>query len=128
VDSSNVPLVLVVEDDSQLRQLYRTALRAGGYAVVAVGDGVDALRQIEQRVPAAVVLDLGLPFLGGHDLHRELLAHSDTRKIPVVVVTGDTRSIDASAFACVLRKPINPDELLAAVRDCLRKHRPGAAS
>src|SRR4051794_17475935 len=58
-------VVLVVEDDQQTREMYRAALMAAGFVVVAVEDGLDALRVLEQRRPSAVVLDLGLPRLAG---------------------------------------------------------------
>jgi DNA-binding response OmpR family regulator len=113
--------VLVVEDDPQTRELYRSWLRSGGYAVVAVPDGIDALRFAETTVPAAVVLDFGLPRLHGRDVHREMAAHGLTEQVPIIVVTGESGKIDEHDFACVLRKPINSDELLAAVENCLRK-------
>ena len=114
--------VLVVEDDPQLRDLYRLALRAAGYVVIAVEDGTDALRQIDQALPALVVLDLGLPRLDGRDVHRELKARSHTRDIPVVVVSGTNISdAEAKDFACILRKPCDADRLVAAVDQCIRR-------
>jgi DNA-binding response OmpR family regulator len=114
--------VLVVEDDPQLRELYRIALRSAGYVVIAVEDGVDALRQIDQAVPAVVVLDLGLPRVHGRDVHRELKAHPETRGVPIVVITGtDVNAADASEFACILRKPCDADRLIEAVQQCLRR-------
>jgi DNA-binding response OmpR family regulator len=113
-------LVLVVEDDEDLRQLYRTALTGAGFAVVSVSDGIDALQYIEQQRPNVVVLDLGLPRLHGEDVYAELTAQGLAGKIPVVVVTGGTRNLDTARYSCVLRKPIDPEELVAAVRACLR--------
>ena len=114
--------VLVVEDDPMLRELYRSALRAAGYAVVAVGDGVDALRRVEDKPPDAVVLDLGLPRLNGRDVQRELKSAPDTKNIPIVVVSGsDTSDLDPRDFACVLSKPISADSLIVAVESCLRR-------
>jgi two-component system, OmpR family, response regulator MprA len=116
--------VLVVEDDRAVRELYRNALVGAGYAVVPVEDGIDALRAIERGVPHAVVLDLGLPRLGGRDLQRELLSHAETSQVPIVVVTGsDVSDLNPSEFACVLRKPINVEELVLAVDRCLRQPR-----
>ena len=66
-------VVLVVEDDRQARELFKTALRAEGYNVVAVGDGVDALTYLDTHTPAAVVLDLGLPRLHGRDVLLEMI-------------------------------------------------------
>jgi CheY-like chemotaxis protein len=113
--------VLVVEDDAPLRELYRSALRAAGYAVVAVEDGVDALRRVERGRPEAVILDLGLPRLSGRDVQRELKSSPDTQHIPIVVVSGtDTSDLNPEDFACVLNKPISAEALILAVQHCLR--------
>ena len=118
--------VLVVEDDPAVRVLYRHALMAAGYAVVAVEDGIDALRAIERRVPDAVILDLGLPRLGGRDVQHELMSHAETSRVPIVVVTGmDVSDLNSADFACVLRKPIDPEQLVLAVDNCLRQARRG---
>ena len=99
------------------------ALRAAGHVVVAVEDGTDALRQIEQAVPALVVLDLALPRLGGHDVYRELKARPDTRDIPIVVVTAmeltpEERLRLNGAVEQVLQKgAYSREELLQQVRD-----------
>lgn len=115
--------MLVVEDDAQLRELYRMALRAAGYAVVAVDDGLDALEFADQTIPAAVVLDLGLPRVGGRDVQQELAAHEATRHVPIILVTGQSGDVHEGDYACVLRKPIRPDQLVEAVENCLRAHR-----
>jgi DNA-binding response OmpR family regulator len=119
--------ILIVEDDADLRALYRAALMGAGYAVVTVEDGVNALRHLEMgHVPDLVLLDLELPRLRGHDLHRELQAHSLTQDIPVVVVTGtDTADLDPAAFACVLQKPVDVEQIVAAVENCLKRGRRG---
>ncbi len=113
--------VLVVEDDPELRELYRSTLTSAGYPVVAVEDGLDALRRIfTGEIPRAVVLDMALPRLGGRGVHQELASHPATRHIPIVVVSGtDTRDLDPDDFACMLRKPIAPQELLEALESCL---------
>ena len=114
-------VILVVEDDPELRTLYRTTLRSAGYAVFAVDDGLDALEYVEQTVPAAVVLDLGLPRLHGLDVQRELAAQPHTQHIPIVVVTGESGKLNERDFSCVLRKPIQPDALVSAIENCLSK-------
>jgi DNA-binding response OmpR family regulator len=114
--------VLVVEDDADLRELYRAALRAAGYRVVAVDDGIPALRNVEASRPSAVVLDLGLPRLGGRDVQRELRSHPDTHDVPIVIVSGDDVSdLNPNDVGCVLRKPISSERLILAVQDCLRR-------
>jgi len=114
--------VLVVEDDSSLRDLYRTALMVAGYVVVAVEDGIDALRRLETVQPSLVVLDMALPRLGGREVQKELRSRPDTDQIPILVVSGtDTRDLHPREFDRVLRKPISMDMLLDAVHDCLRR-------
>jgi two-component system cell cycle response regulator DivK len=115
--------ILVVEDDPVARELYRVALMAGGYAVIAVRDGVDALRVMEQHQPAAVVLDLGLPGVSGADVAQEMFAQPTLKAVPIIIVTGDATGIDPTRFACVLHKPIDPIELIDAVTKCLSLHR-----
>ena len=116
--------ILVVEDDANLRNLYRTALTSAGYAVVAVEDGIDALRRVSSKAPQAVVLDLALPRMDGRDVSRELRARPDTRDIPIVVVSGtDMRDLNPEDFACLLHKPIHPEALVYAVERCLRRAR-----
>src|SRR5687767_14300582 len=94
-------VVLVVEDDPTLRDLYRSALSSSGYAVVAVEDGLDALRAIDGAlVPSAVVLDLELPRLGGRDVYQELRSQAVTSATPVIIVTGsDTSDLNPKDFA-----------------------------
>lgn len=115
------PAVLIVEDDPELRTLYRTALSLAGFSVVAVSDGVEALRYIDADPPDIVVLDLGLPRLGGRDVRVEVGSHAETAAIPIVVVTGDARGLNTSDFACVLQKPIDLDTLVRTVERCLRE-------
>lgn len=116
--------MLVVEDDKELRELYRSTLTIAGYVVPAVEDGLDALRLIDQGiVPSAMVLDMALPRLGGHDVARELRAHVETRSIPIVVVTGSDTDVDEREFSRVLRKPLAPQALVDAVVESLYERR-----
>jgi DNA-binding response OmpR family regulator len=115
-------VVLVVEDDPALRAFYRQVLMISGYTVIAVEDGIDALRRVETDPPDLVILDLELPRLSGRDVQAELAAHTATSHIPIMVVSGtDTRTLDPAAFVCILRKPVTPERLVAAVDDCLRQ-------
>jgi CheY-like chemotaxis protein len=113
-------VVLVVEDDPELRTLYRITLRNAGYFVFAVDDGINALKYVEQTMPAAIVLDFGLPRLDGRDVQRELASNPKTKRIPIIVVTGQSAAdINERDFACVLRKPLRAEDLVSAVEKCL---------
>ncbi len=111
--------VLVVEDDPPLRELYRSVLRQAGYLVLTAEDGMTALRCMEDRPVAAVVLDLVLPRLSGRAVCRELKARYDMRAIPVIAGRGhDMSPLSEATFACAPHKPLDPDSLISAVRKC----------
>jgi CheY-like chemotaxis protein len=112
--------VLVVEDDRQIREMFRHALAVCGYRVTTTGDGVGALRYLEGDHADVIVLDLMLPHVGGLDVYKELRAHPETRDIPVVIVTGsDARELGPNQFRFFLRKPVSPETLTHVVEDAL---------
>lgn len=108
--------LLVVEDDDQLRALYRTALKAAGFEVREAADGVEALRRIDEGPPDAIILDLMLPRVSGFGVLHDLTTQSGTRNIPVIVVTGTDELVKEYPVAAVLRKPVTPEDLVRAVR------------
>jgi DNA-binding response OmpR family regulator len=102
--------ILLVEDDTPTREMYRTALRMAGFELRLASTGLAALQQIDQELPDAIVLDLDLPYVSGIEIHDELLADRRTACIPVVVVTG-TDWRPHRRPAAILTKPISPERL-----------------
>jgi DNA-binding response OmpR family regulator len=115
----NRKAILVVEDDPDLRRLYRLTLAIDGFEVHESGDGLEALRAIEQYKPALVLLDLDLPKLDGLSVQQEIASHPLTKSVPVVIVTALEVDLSHLSVACVLRKPIAPEQLFVTVRACL---------
>jgi DNA-binding response OmpR family regulator len=111
--------ILVVEDDADLRRMFRSALAFAGYEVREASDGTHALRMIDEKRPDLVVLDLMLPLLGGLAVQQEIASHAQTQNIPIVIVTGSTMSLEGIDVPCILRKPVSPDELVRVVQTCL---------
>ena len=111
--------ILVVEDDADLRRMFRTILAMSGYDVEEAGDGVDALHLIDNQLPDLIVLDLVLRALDGVSVQQELASRAVTRQIPIVIVTGSSINTAALDVACVLHKPVMPDELVRTVKQCL---------
>ena len=110
--------ILVVEDDPEVRDSYRSALRAAGLAAVGINDRLGAMRLVESQRPSVVVLDLGLTRLDGREVHRELKSNPLTRDIPIVVVasTDNLADLNLDEVACLLNKPIDPQMLVVAVK------------
>jgi DNA-binding response OmpR family regulator len=113
------PSVLVVEDDPDLRYLFRVSLAVAGFRVREASDGYMALAAIEDRMPDVVVLDLGLPRVSGFIVLEEIAARRDLVDLAVVVVTG--LDVDERNNATYLRKPVEATQLVNTVRGALRR-------
>jgi DNA-binding response OmpR family regulator len=112
--------ILIVEDDDDLRYLFRFTLTTAGFEVRDVSDGYEALQALTEHTPDLVVLDLGLPRVRGQSVREEMLAQAHTQHVPVVIVTGSTSAEVFQVNAdCLLMKPVMPDVLVEAVRKCL---------
>ena len=111
--------ILIVEDDDDLRALYRRALALEGYTVVEANSGYAALQRMDVQPPSLVILDLILPGYDGLAVLRDISAQPHLRAVPVLVVTGSSLFVDPSRVAGVLRKPVAPARLLQAIQQCL---------
>lgn len=115
--------ILVIDDEVQIRRLLRLTLEAAGYAVREAENGRLGLDAIVQRAPDAVVLDMGLPDLGGLDVLRQLREWS---RVPVLVLTvlaaesDKVAALDAGADD-YLTKPFGAAEITARLRAILRR-------
>jgi two-component system OmpR family response regulator len=116
--------VLLVEDDASLQSVLTRGLAEEGYAVDCVGSGTEALWRIAEYAYAAVILDLGLPDLGGLEVCRQ--ARAEGRWVPVLILTArdtvDARveGLDAGADDYLV-KPFALDELFARLRVLVRR-------
>ncbi|MCC6407930.1 MAG: response regulator [Planctomycetes bacterium] len=116
------PLILIVDDEPQVRRFLTTGLATHGYRTLEAASGKDALRLATQYVPDVVLLDLGLPDLDGLEVTRALRQWT---RIPIVVLSarGSERNkveaLDAGADD-YLTKPFGFAELLARLRVALR--------
>jgi two-component system KDP operon response regulator KdpE len=119
--------ILVVDDEPAIRRFLRTSLVAHQYDVQAVANGEDALEAVRVFRPDLVVLDLGLPGLGGIDVTRLL---REWTAVPILILsvreseTDKVGALDAGADD-YLTKPFSMGELLARLRVLLRRNRPG---
>jgi putative two-component system response regulator len=99
--------------------MYRQALALEGFEVREARSGYEALRCLDSVRPDIIVLDLMLPGVDGLTVRQELADSAHTRNIPIVVVTGSPDHFPTLNVECVLKKPVQPDELARAVQKCL---------
>ena len=126
------PYVLVVEDEDALSTLLQYNLEKEGYDVTVAADGEEALIQVDERLPDLVVLDWMLPKVSGIEVCRRLRSRSETRNVPIIILTARgeetdrIRGLDTGADDYVV-KPFSMTELTARIRAVLRRIRPGLA-
>lgn len=114
--------VLVVDDEPQIHRFLAPALAASGYETVRAERGDEALRLAAARAPDAILLDLGLPDMDGHEVLRKLREFTD---VPIIILSARDReaekiaALDAGADDYV-EKPFKLGELLARIRTALR--------
>jgi DNA-binding response OmpR family regulator len=118
--------VLIVDDEPQIRTVLRAYLEADGFEVSEVGTGADALREVAR--PAAppldvVLLDIGLPDLGGLEVLQKIRAAS---QVYVILVTARSEEVDKLIGLSVgaddyITKPFSPREVVARVKAVLRR-------
>jgi DNA-binding response OmpR family regulator len=110
-------VILVVDDDSVIRETVVQLLNLEGYAAIAARDGSEALRLVEEQHPNLVLLDMRMPVLDGWGFARALHERHLTRPIIVMTAAQDARrwarEIGAAGW---LAKPFDFDELLAQIR------------
>ena len=125
------PLVLIVEDEAPLVALLRYNLEKEGFAVTEAADGEEALLQIAERRPDAVLLDWMLPLVSGIEVCRQIRRAPATRSMPVIMLTargeeGDrVRGLNSGADDYVV-KPFSLSELVARLRAVIRRAQPNA--
>src|SRR5579862_5052301 len=88
------PTVLVVEDDTDIRELLRYNLEQESFMVEQAADGAEALRLIERRVPELLILDLMLPGMPGLELCRKLRNMPATSSLPILILTARGEEVD----------------------------------
>jgi DNA-binding NtrC family response regulator len=114
--------ILVVDDEIRYRELYARVLRDAGFDVHEAGSAADALEFMDRRTPDMVVSDVRMPAESGLDLLRRVRAEKPELPFLLVTAYADVReAVDALKLGAVdyLAKPVDLDELLAAVRDTL---------
>ena len=118
------PLILVVDDYEDAREMYAEYLQFCGFRVAEARNGNEALEQAFALKPDLILMDLSLPGMDGWEATRQLKADERTRHIPVVALTGHAlagASEGAKRAGCdsFVTKPCLPDDLVVEVRRML---------
>jgi CheY-like chemotaxis protein len=118
------PLVLLVDDFQDNREMYAMYLEHAGMQVAEAGNGHEALDQAFRLLPDLIVMDLSLPGIDGWEATRRLKADERTKKIPVVALTshaleGYSEGAREAGCDAFVTKPCLPEQLLSEIRKVL---------
>jgi len=118
------PLVLLVDDFQDNREMYAMYLEHSGLRVAEAANGHEALEQAFHLLPDLIVMDLSLPGLDGWEATRRLKADQRTKKIPVLALTshaleGYSEGARAAGCDAFITKPCLPEQLLNEIRKML---------
>ncbi len=129
MEGSGQPCVLVVEDEGAQREVLTYNLEAEGFRVASAENGEEALMLVDEVSPDIIVLDWMLPNVSGIEICRRLKARSDTRHVPIIMLSARSEEVDRvrgleTGADDYVVKPYSVVELMARVRTQLRRVRP----
>jgi two-component system, OmpR family, phosphate regulon response regulator PhoB len=131
-DAVAKPHLVVVEDEAALIELLRYNFEKEGFRVTTAADGEAALLTVAEAKPDLVILDWMLPHVSGLEVCRQLRRKTETRDLPIIMLTARgeesdrVRGLEVGADDYV-SKPFSPSELVARVRAVLRRAKPSSA-
>ncbi|HMC29896.1 MAG TPA: response regulator [Candidatus Angelobacter sp.] len=124
---STIPTVYFIDDSATMREVIKIAFRRENINVVACHDAATALAEIETAKPDIVITDVIMPDKDGYDVCQHIKSHPELAKTPVILMSGVVnRAVAERAFAVkadeLLRKPFQPQDLIARVKHLLKSN------
>jgi two-component system, OmpR family, KDP operon response regulator KdpE len=119
----NTPVILVVDDEPQIRRVMRVALTTNGYEIVDARTGEEAVEAVSRYHPTLVLLDINMPGMGGIETCRQLRRNYDVPILMLTVRSSDRDKVEALDAGAddYITKPFSVDELFARIRVALRR-------
>jgi len=116
---SEMRTILIADDEPHVRRVVAGKLRAAGFEVVTVADGLEALDHVTATRPDLVITDHLMPGLTGAELCIRIRELPGCRALPIILLTAHGHAVTAAAATLVLAKPFSPRQLLATVENLL---------
>jgi pilus assembly protein CpaE len=119
-------VILLVDDEEQIRKLLEASLQRRGYEVVSATDGIEALRQIRAKMPDLIVTDVNMPNMNGFELTRRLRADHRTARVPIVMLSARKAADDiltgyAEGADEYISKPVEMAVLAAKIEVLIKR-------
>lgn len=122
-------LIYIIEDDESIREIESFALKNAGHKVVGFDNAKSFYKQMDEVLPDLLLVDLMLPDESGNEIVKKLRAKSETKKLPIIMVTAKTTEIDLikgleDGADDYIKKPFSVMELITRVKAILRRFEP----
>ena len=122
-------LIYIIEDDESIREIEEFALKNAGHKVLGFCDAKSFYKKIDEIIPDLCLVDIMLPDEDGNEIVRKLRRNSDTKRMPVIMVTAKTTELDLvkgieDGADDYIKKPFSVMELIAKVKAILRRTEP----
>ncbi len=127
MSESKVKLVLIVDDEATLRQMYRARLEASGYTVEEAVNGEEGMARAVESHPDCILLDIMMPRVNGFDVLDILKTTPETKSIPVIGLTNlmqdeaKQRVIKSGAVACLVKASVTPLQVVETINSTIAR-------
>lgn len=118
-------VILLVDDDLTLREMYEERLKAEGFDIIQASNGDEALRKAKESKPNIVLLDIMMPKVNGFDVLKELKADPELKDVPVIVLTALIQDVDRvqgkklGAADYIVKSETMPGEVIAKIKNAI---------
>ena len=127
MNKSKKALVLIIEDDSYISDMYRIKLESENFEVVTAKDGIVGIRIIEKQKPDIVLLDIVMPKIDGFSVLKTIKRNPELKEIPIVLLTNLSqkenveRGFELGADSYIIKAHFTPSEVVKKIKDILEK-------
>ncbi len=118
-------VVLLVDDDLTLREMYDERLKAEGFEIVQATNGEEALAKAKETKPNVILLDIMMPKVNGFDVLKQLKEDAELKAIPVIILTALIQDVDRlqgmqlGAADYIVKSETMPGEVIAKIKKAL---------
>jgi len=120
-------VILLVDDDLTLREMYDERLKAEGFEIIQASNGEEAIRSAHDYKPNVILLDIMMPKINGFDVLKQLKEDPDTKDIPVIVLSALIQEVDKlqgkklGAADYIVKSETMPGEVMAKIKAVMAK-------
>lgn len=121
-------LVLIIEDDSYISDMYRIKLESENFEVVTTKDGITGIKMLKKQQPDIVLLDIVMPKIDGFNILKTIKRNPELKKIPIVLLTNLSqkenveRGFGLGADSYIIKAHFTPSEVVEKIKSILEKN------